>query len=149
MNHPVAAPRDGVLYILYDQRVSSENASEPFGLGRASLERLLHLEDPDQVGGELTGGGPLVLASHALAVVVPDEVEQRGPGDGARVDSLQHNGAEVEALGAVRTGIDVELLLVLVGERAGSRAARAGQKRALGRFAALLCALGTPRAAGA
>src|ERR1700750_1834225 len=96
-------PRDGV---------SSENASEPFGLGRASLQRLLNLEDPDQVGGELTGGGPLVLTCHTLAVVVLDEVKQRGPGDGAGVDSLQHDGAEVESLGAVRAGIDVELLLV-------------------------------------
>src|SRR6476661_4223665 len=110
--------------VLSNKRVPSENASEPFGLGRASLHRLLNLEDPDQVGGELTGGGPLVLTRHTLAVVVPDEVEQRGPGDGARIDALHQDGAEVIALRAVGARVGVELLLVLIGERSGGRAAR-------------------------
>src|SRR3981081_3277171 len=127
----------------------SENASEPFGLGRASLQFLLNLEDPDQVGRELAGGSPLVLAGHALTVVTADEVQQRGPGDGARIDALDQNGAQVVALGAVGARVGVELLLVLVRKRAGRRAARAAQDGALGRSTGLLDELGILRAVGA
>src|SRR5437899_5090310 len=111
MNHPVSDSSRQFLAT----HVSSENASEPFGLGSASLERLLNLEDPDEVGGELTGRGPLVLTGDALAVVVLHEVQQRGPCDGPRIDALHQDGAQVIAFSTVGARIGVELLLVLVG----------------------------------
>src|SRR5829696_8386116 len=134
------APRAGYLK---RNRVRALQSRTRFAAG------LLDLEDPDQIGGELTGGAPLVVARHPLAVVVLHEVEQRRACDGARVDALHQDGARVVTLSAVGARLGVELLLVLLGERSCGRAARAGQDRILGGFTGLADELRVLRTVGA
>src|SRR5215207_7152136 len=114
------------------------NASEPFGLGRASLQRLLNLVHPDQTAGQLTWGGPLVVACDARAVVVAHVLQQRLSGDCPGVDALHQDRRQVVTLGTVGARLLVELSGVLLGELAGGRAARARQDGVFGRGARLL-----------
>src|SRR5664279_87109 len=80
--------------------------------GRSAMV-LLDLVDPDQRGGQLAGGIPLVLPGKPEAVVVLDEVDQAGPIRHTGVNAGEHDRGQVVTLGGVHAwGRPIEVLVL-------------------------------------